>query len=79
MTKIELLTMLTDIARDFRKDGGHYERNAHMHPVTECPPQDVIDTVLTGFINRVGSSMGVDYAMYATDLARGPQQPAGAL
>lgn len=69
MTKIELLKMLERIACDFRNDHGHYERNSHMHPIKECPPQDVIDTVLTGFINRVGSSQGVDYALYASDLA----------
>jgi hypothetical protein len=69
MTKIELLQMLTDIARDFRNDADHYQRNAHMHTVTECPPQDVIDTILTGFINRVGTRQGVDYALYASDLA----------
>jgi hypothetical protein len=75
MTKIELLQMLTDIARDFRNDADHYQRNAHMHTVTECPPQDVIDTILTGFINRVGTRQGVDYALYESDLAA-PKTPA---
>ena len=69
MTKLELLKMLTENAKEFRKDSGHYGRNAHMHAITECPPQDVIDAVLTGFINHVGGLQGVDYGLYARDLA----------
>jgi hypothetical protein len=69
MTKIELLKMLTENAKEFRKYSCHYGRNAHMHAVTECPPQDVIDAVLTGFINHVGGLQGVDYGLHASDLA----------
>lgn len=70
MNRRELLDMLTNVAKEFRTDHGHYQRNAHMHVVKQCPEQDVIDAVLTGFINRVGGGQGVDYALYASDLAK---------
>lgn len=66
----DLLEMLTKHAAEFRKDSGHYSRNAHMHAVREAPTQDQIDAVLTGFINRIAGSMGVDYGLYASDLAK---------
>ena len=69
VTNIELLKILVKRARDFRKDADHYTRNAHMHAIREAPAQDVVDAVLTGFINDVGMWMGVDYGMYARDLA----------
>jgi len=69
MTKIELLEYLTDEAKKFRTDSGHYQRNHHMHAITTAPDQDVVDAVLTGFINHIGISQGVDYALYARDLA----------
>lgn len=68
MTKIELLEMMTKKAKEFRSDSEHYQRNSHMHNITETPPQEVIDAVLTGFINHIGVSQGVDYGMYANDL-----------
>ena len=70
MTKIELLEMLTKQARKFRADTGHYARNSHMHAIKDAPPQEVVDAVLTGFINAVGIMQGVDYALYASDLAK---------
>jgi hypothetical protein len=70
MTKIELLEMLTNQARKFRADTGHYERNSHMHAIKDAPPQEVVDAVLTGFINAIGIMQGVDYALYASDLAK---------
>jgi len=69
MTAIELLNMLTDEAKEFRADHEHYQRNSHMHDIRDCPPQDVIDAVLTGFINAIGGRRGVDYALYSRDLA----------
>jgi len=70
MSKIELLEMLTKWARLFRSDRVHYQRNSHMHTTTEPPPQEVVDAVLTGFINDIGVMQGVDYALYASDLAK---------
>ena len=70
MTKIELLDMLTKCAKKFREDSDHYERNSHMHAISEPPAQEVVDAVLTGFINYVGGRQGVDYALYASDLAK---------
>lgn len=70
MKIIELLDMLTSQAKEFRKDHDHYNRNRHMHAITECPPQEVIDAVLTGFINQVGRMQCVDYALYARDLSK---------
>ena len=72
MTKIELLEMLTNRARMFRNDRDYYKRNSHMHSVTEAPPQEVVDAILTGFINHIGIVQGVDYALYACDLAEEP-------
>ena len=68
MTKIELLEHLLVVAKEFRKDIGHYSRNSHMHEITEAPDQKVIDAVLVGFINSVGVFQGVDYALYTKDL-----------
>lgn len=70
MTRIELLDMLTKRAKKFREDRGHFERNGHMHAIKEAPPQDVVDAVLTGFINDIGIMQGIDYALYAADLAK---------
>jgi hypothetical protein len=70
MTKIELLEMLTNQARNFRADTGHYALNSHMHAIKEAPPQEAVDAVLTGFINAVGIMQGVNYALYASDLAQ---------
>lgn len=69
MTKLELLEMLTKRARVFRADRDFYKRNAHMHAITNAPPQEVVDAILTGFINDIGVMHGVDYALYARDLA----------
>lgn len=70
MTRLELLTMLTTQAKAFRTDHGHYRRNAHTHDITKAPRQEVIDAVLTGFINHIGAYQGVDYGLYARDLAK---------
>lgn len=68
MTAIELLKFLTKRAKEFRLDHDHYKRNAHMHEITDAPSQEVIDAVLVGFINKIGLSQGIDYALYATDI-----------
>lgn len=71
MTKIEMLKYLESEARSFRADRGHYAINRHMHAIRSAPSQDVVDAVLAGFINHIGRSQGVDYALYAADLGSG--------
>lgn len=70
MNSIEFLEFLTRRAKKFRLDRGHYKRNEHMHRITEPPSQEVIDAVLVGFINDIGISRGIDYALYTTDLEK---------
>lgn len=70
MTVLQMLEHLTDQAAQFRKDTDHYSRNRHMHAIIEAPSQDVIDAVLTGFINHVGRNQCIDYALYASDLKK---------
>ena len=45
-------------------------RNTHTNdlPPDVCIEQNVIDAVLTDFINFVGSQWGVDYALHTKDL-----------
>lgn len=72
MNRGELLDFLTKRAKEFRKDHAYYERNKHMHDILVAvnpPTQTQIDAVLVGFINHVGVSQGVDYALCARDLA----------
>ena len=70
MTKIELIEMLVKNAKQFREDKTYYSRNQHMHDITEKPDDAVIDAVLTGFINYVAGMQGIDYGLYASDLAK---------
>jgi hypothetical protein len=70
MTKIQLLEMLTEQARMFRADPDTFKRNAHMHKIHKAPPIDVVDAVLVGFINQIGTMQGVDYGLYAKDLKK---------
>lgn len=70
MLSIELLELLTKRAKKFRLDHDYYKRNAHMHDITEPPSQEVIDAVLVGFINDIGISQGIDYALYTIDLKK---------
>lgn len=72
MDTLELLEILTDRARRFRADRDYFWRNEHMHAIKETPPQEMVDAVLTGFINDVAMKAGVDYALYASDLAKPP-------
>ncbi len=70
MTKLELLQMLEKQAREFRIDRGSFKRNAHMLKIDYAPLPDEVDAVLVGFINYVGICQGIDYALYASDLAK---------
>ncbi len=69
MTRIELLEFLTREAKKFRADREHFTRNSHMHAIKCAPTQDEVDAVLTGFINHIGLTQCIDYALYASDLA----------
>lgn len=69
MTKIELLQMMTKGAKQFRADREFFDRNSHLHSIAITPPQDVVDTVLAGFINHIGVLQGLDYALHADELA----------
>ena len=68
MTTAQLLQMLTERAREFRKDHDHYKRNSHLHDVKASPSQAAIDAVLVGFINDVAYHYGIDYALHTFDL-----------
>lgn len=71
MTKFELLEFLTASATEYRKTCAEsINRNKHMNSLNEeCKPeQSLVDAILTDFINRIGSNMGVDYALYTKDL-----------
>ena len=68
MTRGELCKMLERDAKEFRLDRDHYRRNAHMHTITEAPPQEVVDAVLVGFINHVARNQCMDLALYTRDL-----------
>ncbi len=71
MTKIDLLEMLTRIAREHRLDANaSLTRNDHMHVWREGDlEQTAIDALLTDFINKVATFQGVDYALYSKDLS----------
>lgn len=68
MTKIELLEMLKNCAIKYRQDTNSVSRNKHLTNLSEEPPQEIKDAVLTDFINYVGMFQGVDYALAAEDI-----------
>ncbi len=73
MTKIDLLTMLKNHADEYRSGCSEsILSNSHMNDVSkeqaEGVDQEVVDAVLVDFINLIGRKMGVDYALYTSDL-----------
>jgi hypothetical protein len=71
MTKLELLEFLTAAAKRYRLDcAPSVARNAHMNECGgECDAdQRTVDAILVGFVNRIGTDMGVDYALYTRDI-----------
>ena len=71
MKTIGVLNALEYSATIYRKTANDsLQRNTHMNdlPSDVCIEQNVIDAVLTDFINFVGSQWGVDYALYTKDL-----------
>lgn len=68
MTRGELLEFLTQQAKEFRKDKTSISRNSHLTNIEEQPGQYLIDGVLIAFINHIGVSQCIDYALSVKDL-----------
>lgn len=71
MKVIGVLNALEYSAVLYRKTANEsLRRNTYRNdlPLDVCIEQNVIDAVLTDFINFVGSQWGVDYALYTKDL-----------
>jgi hypothetical protein len=71
LTSGELLTLLTNFAKDYAKEGVEsIKRNNHMNdvPKTETVSQKIVDAVLVDFVNYIGMSNCVDYGLYTKDL-----------
>ena len=68
MTRGELLEFLTEQAKEFRKDKTSISRNYHLTDIKEQPEQYLIDGVLVAFINYVGITQCIDYALSVEDL-----------
>lgn len=74
MSKLELLDMLTNIAKEYRSDSlESVNRNKHMNEcegMLKISPnnREVVDAILVDFINYIGVRQGVDYALYVKDL-----------
>ena len=68
MTKGELLDFLTEQAKEFRNDKTSISRNSHLTSIKEQPEQYLIDGVLVAFINHIGITQCIDYALSVNDL-----------
>ena len=68
MTRGELLDFLTQQAKEFRNDETSISRNFHLTGIREQPEQHLIDGVLVAFINHIGISQCIDYALSVDDL-----------
>ena len=72
MTRGELLDFLTERAKEFRKDKLQISRNVHLTGIDEniLPTSDQIDGILVAFINYVGMSQCIDYALSYKDFKK---------
>lgn len=68
MKRGELLYFLTQYAKEFRNDKTSISRNFHLTGIKEQPEQYLIDGVLVAFINHIGISQCIDYALSVDDL-----------
>jgi hypothetical protein len=68
MTRGELLDFLTRQAKEFRNDKTSISRNYHLTDIKEQPEQHLIDGILVAFINHIGVSQCIDYALSVEDL-----------
>lgn len=75
MNRGQLITWIKNRAVSYRKNAiESIQRNRHMNNLGgRCKlNQDEVDALLTDFINYCGVQQGIDYAMYARDLATDP-------
>jgi len=72
MTRGELLELLTKEAVKFRKHPNFISINKHLTGIdeTNMPSKEQIDGVLVAFINSVGMSQCVDYALSYEDFEK---------
>lgn len=72
MTRGELLEYLTKEATKFRNDTNAICRNEHLTGISEkeMPSRSQIDGVLVAFINHIGVSQCIDYALSHVDLEK---------
>lgn len=70
MTRGELLELLTKEAIKFREQPEFISINKHLTGIDKnnMPSKEQIDGVLVAFINRVGMSQFIDYALSYKDL-----------
>ena len=72
MTRGELLEFLTKEAIKFREKSNFISINKHLTGIDESnmPSNEQIDGVIVAFINRIGMSLYVDYALSYKDLEK---------
>lgn len=72
MTRGELLDYLTKEAMEFRKHPKFISINNHLTGIDEnnMPSKEQIDGVLVAFVNSVGISQGIDYALSYKDFEK---------
>ena len=72
MTKAELLEYLTKEAKKLRQNADFISINKHLTGIDEnnMPSKEQIDGVLVAFINRVGISLCIDYALSYKDFEK---------
>ena len=68
MTRGELLDFLTREAREFLKDENGIVRNSHLTRIKTPIPKSQIEGVLVAYINHIGITQGIDYALGVEDL-----------
>lgn len=71
MKAIDLLELMKNYAREYRKDAqSSISRNTHMNEIEdgEQLQQRHIDAAIVDFINYIGVRHGIDYALYTNDL-----------
>lgn len=72
MTRGELLQYLTKEAVEFREYSNFISINKHLTGIDEnnMPSKEQIDGVLVAFINHIGISQGINYALSYKDLEK---------
>lgn len=75
ITALDLLHALKQHAQTYLPDAAaSVARNAHMNDLREPLSQEAAEAVVVDFINHVGYRVGVDFALYTSDL-RAPEAP----